>query len=476
MKFSAIGDFAQLTFAVPDIVVGLSLISLIITKVIFGEKYSNLIFPKLSIALSGICLLVTLVYNSFYSEFYNSLFIYNYNLSYIKSILLSCFFIIFLTISVLKIYKLFDSSVYIFLFGIINSIMISLSANNFLSLLLCLELYSFSVCFLLVGKSGSTEKTKNSVRFLMTSAIMTGVMFFGMSLLYSQFGSLSFSKIHLNNTFASIVGSTLIVSGLLFKLGAAPFHSWAVDIYEKASTSLVMFFDTIWKFFMVIIFIRVLKIEIEGDSNYFRIFFTVIALLSMFIGAVMPIWQTNIKKFIAYSAVGHIGFVTAAFAAIKTLAETSVVVSYVFSYCVASILFFSVIMILKKFKKVETFSDLSGLIRYSQPLGYSLVVSMFAMVGMPPFINFLAKLNVLKQLVESENYLLLFSSIAYSVLSLFYVGKYVRYVFRENPNDVDVKIPTKFGAILLTILIAFFVLGFFYSSLNEWFYSLLKGI
>lgn len=476
MRFNAIGDFAQLTFAVPDILIGLSLISLIITKVIFGEKYSNLIFPKLSIALSGICLLVTLMYNSFYSEFFNSLFIYNYSLSYIKSILLSCFFMIFLVINGLRLYKLFNSSVYIFLFGIISSIMISLSANNFISLLICLELYSFSVSFLLVGRSMPMEKIKNSVRFLMTSAIMTAVIFFGMSLIYSHYGSLSFPKIKLDNSLASTVGSTLIISGLLFKLGAAPFHSWLVDIYEKASTSLVMLFDTIWKFFMVIIFIRVFDILISGNNDYYKLFFTIISLLSMFIGGIMPIFQMNIKKFIAYSSVGHIGFITAAFATTKTLADTNIIMSYVFSYCVASILFFSVIMILKKFKKVETFSDLSGLIRYSQPLGYNLVVSMFAMVGMPPFINFLAKLNLLKQLVISQNYLLLFATIIYSVLSLFYVGKYARYIFRENPNDPDIKIPSKFGTILIIILVVFFVLGFLYSNLNEWFYDVLKGI
>ncbi|MDR1234052.1 MAG: hypothetical protein LBJ92_02825 [Holosporales bacterium] len=468
--------WAQLIFAIPDVLSGMALLASFVAKCILDEKWSRTIFPKFSMIISFVCLVMMLVYGTIGETFSNSLFVYNPALFYMKAMSMACAFVVFFVISVTNIYKMISSYTYIYMFGVINAINICLVANHLLSLLLGLELYTFSICFSLMiqhNKTGAKAR-KCSVRFLLTSYTMTAILLYGMSMYYLGSGSLSFPKINFDKSFAATVGTALVTSALLFKLGVAPFHSWMVDVYDKASTGLVVFFDAIWKFFMAFIFIRFFKFVLHGNCQ-FHAFLMPLSILSMLMGSVMPIFQKDIKKFVAYASVGHMGFVMTVFAIADKITATSDVLLYIISYSLASICFFTTILSMKKYRIVTTFDDLMGLIKDAPMLGGSIIVSMFAMIGLPPFINFIAKLQILKLQLSSGNYILLAVSIIYSVFSILYASKCVMNIFNKGEGTDQMQRP-KGGPLLALSLCILLISPLFYVSVNDWFVNILKNI
>ncbi len=434
MLFS-LGIFSELTFAFPDILSALSLVLLIVLKSVLGGKYSKITFPKISLILSMLSLIATVVYSSFDKKFDTGLFVYNYSLANMKIILLSILSLGILFLNYTRRYKTLSANFFIFIYGIVNAIMLCLSANNFLVLILGLELYTFSLTFILLNDDYSIESRKCTIRFILSSTVMSAVFLFGCSILYSQFGSLSFTKVNLTKDFSSMIGSGLILCYLLFKMGCAPFHNWMIDVYEKASTLIILFLDAIWKFFMAFIFIRIFSVFLPGESSRYQLILIAISIMSMIFGSIIPIFQRNIHKFIASASIGHIGFLMTIFATTNVIQSSAEVLSYLSYYAISSICFFSGIMIVRGYRPIKEFSDLTGIINTSPIIGFLILLSMFSMIGLPPFGNFIAKLNIFQLLIQSKNYILLSTSVFYSVTSMFYVIKWSRFFFRPIKHD-----------------------------------------
>jgi NADH-quinone oxidoreductase subunit N len=345
------------------------------------------------------------------------------------------------------------------IFVVFCSLTLCISANNFLILLLGIEGAILSVWFLLMRNQG------NAMRYLLISSIISGIFLYGSSLYYSEFGSLCFSYISDNKNLVFIIGTILILSALLFEIHAAPFHSWVIDIYEKASTTMVMFFDTVFQFFMFFVFAKMIDIFINKHILFYKPFLYFASILSMLIGGVMPIRQKSINKFIAYSSVGHIGFILSILATTNHAADFKRSIFYIFSYIVSSSCFFFSILVLQKNKSIKEFSDLKGVINNAPIIGYSLILSLFSMIGLPPFINFFAKLKIIGFLISKNAWLLLSVSIFYSILGFLYTAKVARYLFMPDIESNAELTNKKFysAAIPLVALI----LGIFISSRVE---------
>jgi len=292
---------------------------------------------------------------------------------------------------------------------------------------------------------------------------MSAIFLFGCSLLYSQFGSLSYQKILLNKNFESIVGSLLVILYILFKFGLVPFHTWLLDVYEKSSFSIVMFLDAIWKLFLTFIFFKIFSIFILNKFYDSQILFEAIAIISMMFGAIIPIFQNNINKFIASSSIGHLGFVFGLFTIIKSMNQASDIDCYLIYYSVSSICFFIGILIVNKQQAIKNFSDLSGIINTTPLLGVLILLSMFSMIGIPPFGNFIAKLHIFKLLLQSKNYLLLSISALYSVLSILYTAKSSRFFFMKTKDPIFIESSKFIYIIPIIILISF---GLFYPKIE----------
>ena len=469
MQVYSSGFFQHIAYAAPDIFVGASIVVLIFIKLIFGEEYSKKIFPKLSIAISFCGFLLMLVYSTMEGGLAKKLVTYEY----VKVILLFFTFISVSIIDLSRMYKKYSSVLYVMIFGIVTAILVCLSANNFLVLLLGLEGYTISLCFLLMLDGESSEGRRNALRFLLSSAVMTAVFFYGISLYYSSFGSFLFADIKPNESLPVVIGTLMILSALLFKLAAAPFHSWAVDMYQKAPIVLVLFFDTVLKLFMMFVFVKMCAIMLNKGVFHCGMFLTIVAIMSMIIGGIMPLRQKNIKRFIAYVSVGHIGFAMTVFATTKDVEYFRFAITYMVSCIIPSICFFVSIMSLQKHRKVLTFKDLLGLVYESPIIAYSIILSMFAMVGLPPFINFIAKVEILKMLVVQKNWLLLSVGCVYSLICVVYAVKCSRYIFTKKPKEFEINNGVRRGNLAVILALSALILGSVgYSSIDRLFYKI----
>lgn len=304
---------------------------------------------------------------------------------------------------------------------------ICLSAQDFITLLIGLEVYTFATAFLLLSGHNNSGCRKCVLRFLLLSAVMSAIYLLGCSLLYVQFGSLSFEALNQASVKAdhiTNISNVLILGFLLFKLGCAPFHTWLIELYRNASYMTVLFLDTVWKFLIVVVFVQVIDIStLSGGRNMIYPF----AIISMLVGAFLPIFQSDIRKFLASSSVGHIGLMLAALIP-STHGAPEAATNYAAYYAISSGCF--IIGIMKA--EAQHFHQLQGTMTYSPLAAWLVLLSMFAMAGMPPFGNFLAKLDIFKLLASSQNYVLLSVAAVHSVLSIVYIIKWGRFLFHEQ--------------------------------------------
>lgn len=422
--------FSELNFAFPDIFSILSMLALLIIKNSVNEECSKKVFPKLSLVFAAILLTATLVYNSLEDGINTTLFVYNNMLGQIKILLFCCLCVFFGYLNYIKLSKIVNSNFFILIYGIANAITLSTSANSLLTLILSLEMYTFSLGFLVLNEHNDMLHRKCAMRFLLLSAVMSAVFIFGCSLIYSQCGSLTFQNVALAKGMMSEIGKTLIICALFFKLGCSPFHSWIIDIYEKLSHIVVLFIEAIWKLFMMFIFTKI--IQLFANLNCLKIILMSSAIIAMGIGAIMPIFQHSIHKFIATISIGHIGF---AISVMHVAQSYPTIMTYMSYNSLAIFCFFSGLFFLEHSRSIKSFTDLSGILKTSPILGFTILSSMFALCGFPPFGNFMAKVNIFKLLLCDKNYLMLAVTILYSIIQLLYLIKWSRLFFNSTKQE-----------------------------------------
>ena len=405
------------------------------------------------------------MYNSSTHAIKTDVFIYNYTLGQIKVLLLSCLcgFLIYLNYT--KVRNTLTPNFFIMIFAITTAITLAISANSLLTLLLALELYTFSIVFLLLQE----DQPRCATRFLLISGIMDAVYIFGCSLLYSQYFSLSFLKIGFSANIIANIGGILIVAALLFKLGCAPFHSWLIDVYSKSSCIIILFLEVIWKLFMILIFIKVFRTITPQDC--IRQIILLSSIISMLIGASMPIIQKNIHKFIASVTIGHIGFALS----IQSLQNSMPIIMTYMSYqSLATFCFLAGILSISQIHSIRTFEDLRGCLTLSPIFKLLILLSLFAICGLPPFGNFYAKLNIFTLLIKNKNYFILFIALIHSVISVIYIVKWGRFLFNQTRIENTLhRSSCLFETSLIIILTASLV---FYNSITQFWAQIFKNI
>lgn len=447
---------------IPDAFIILFFLSFIIFRLFFSEQLAKKIFSKISIIFGLIGWLLMFSCSLSEEVFATDFLIYDSDTYFLKSILMACATLYFATINISKSYKNYDSILYIIAFSIICSFIFCLSANNFLILFLGIEGLVFSICFLLMTSKTKEFRSQNALKYFVTSSIATTIFLYGCSLYYSEFGSLCFSQIGSKLNVVVVSGTILIFCALLFEIHAAAFHSWAIDIYEKAPMRVVMFLDSAFLFFMFFVFAKTVSILIWRGILFYKPFLCFISIASMAIGGLMPFLQKNIKKFAAYSSIGHIGFAMTILASARYPTEFKISMFYIATYAAASLGFFCCILNIKKNAQITEFSDLKGCLSHTPVVGYILVLTMFAMVASPPFVNFFAKMNILKFLIRSNDYILLWSATIYSILSFLYTIKALRFLFIDKKSDDAVRSQQKFYIALLPLILL--ILSNFFSN------------
>lgn len=342
--------------------------------------------------------------------------------------------------------------------------MLMVSSNNLLALYMGLELQSLSLYVLASFHRHSARSAEAGIKYFILGALSSGMLLFGISLIYGFVGALGFDAIGqaLSAGAAPVgltVGLVFVLAGLAFKISAAPFHMWTPDVYEGAPTSVTAFFAIVPKIAAFALLIRLLFEPFAAVSDQWIQIIYFISLLSMFVGAFAAIVQDDIKRLLAYSSIGNMGY-----ALIGIVAGgpdgVGAVVLYLFIYMIMTIGVFAVVLSMRRQGHgVSKISDLSGLSKTSPALAYAMFILMFSMSGIPPMAGFFGKLAIFNAAVAEGYYILATLGILTSVVAAFYYLRIIKVMFFDEAADsFDADIPFARRAVLAISVI--FVIGF----------------
>ncbi len=318
--------------------------------------------------------------------------------------------------------------------------MAMVSANDLISLYLGLELQSLSLYVVAAFRRDSLQSTEAGLKYFVLGALSSGMLLYGASLVYGFAGTTSFPGLAAivadqaaEAPLGLIFGLVFVSAGLAFKVAAAPFHMWTPDVYEGSPTPVTAFFSVAPKIAATALFVRVMIEPFGALGDQWWQIIWVISILSMGLGAFAAINQTNIKRLMAYSSIGHIGY---ALVGLVSGDETGVrgVLTYVAIYLFMNVATFAVILCMRRQgKSVERIDDLSGLATTQPLLAAALAICMFSMSGIPPLAGFFGKLYVFLPAIAAGYYGLAVIGVLTSVVSAFYYLRVVKIMYFDEP-------------------------------------------
>ncbi len=320
---------------------------------------------------------------------------------------------------------------------------IMVSANDLLTLYLGLELQSLSLYILAGSRREDKRATEAAIKYFVLGALASGILLYGISLVYGYLGSTNFTNIltvlqgQAALSKGVIVGLVFIIIGLAFKLSAAPFHMWTPDVYEGVPTPVTAYFAIVPKLAAVSLFIRLLiGGPFAGFAFQWQQVVIVISVLSMLVGAFGAIWQSNIKRLLAYSSIGHVGYALLGIVA-NTQQGVQSVLAYMVIYILSSIAIFAYLLSLKtKDGLIEKIDDFKGLSSRHPVVALMLSFLMFSFIGLPfpPFPGFFAKFFIFAALMQQKFYIIAVIGILASVVAAYYYLRIVKIMYFDKPE------------------------------------------
>nr|YP_011007952.1 NADH dehydrogenase subunit 2 [Chorda asiatica]QWK44424.1 NADH dehydrogenase subunit 2 [Chorda asiatica]WBP69783.1 NADH dehydrogenase subunit 2 [Chorda asiatica] len=351
---------------------------------------------------------------------------------------------------------------FVFIIGIGLSLCLLISSYDLLSIYLSMEFLSLIFYVLATWKKNSYFSAEAGLKYFILGSVASTFFLFGSSLIYFSMGTTNLGSLALlteNVTSLSpfmCFGLVCVVSGLLFKLGAAPYHTWIADVYEGAPTIVSMLFATVPKFAF---FVALLRLCITSFWSFFPIFwedfFCICGLFSLFVGCICGLGETKIKRLLAFSSVGHVGFLCLGLVS-GSIEGVQAVLFYLIIYMItASFLWIYVLSLdvsSTSGSSLLTFADVIGLGRSNPLLGLGVVLIIFSLAGIPPFGGFFAKLNIFVGLVDSSFYILTIFAVLTSVISAFYYIRLVKIFYYEKNKNWVFFLPLTKGAAIVLVL------------------------
>lgn len=354
------------------------------------------------------------------------------------------------------------------------SLMLLSAATNLIMIYLALEFLSISSYILTGYLRQDTRSTEAAVKYFLYGAVASGVMLYGFSLLYGLTGSVDLATIQSNLADASVspilVGGTvmMILTGLGFKIALVPFHQWSPDAYEGAPTPVTAFLSVGPKAAGIAVLIRILTVALPAYSVNWTLMLSIIAILTMTVGNLVALWQTNIKRMLAYSSIAQAGYMLIGLAAWTSQPSGGAfdgvngILLYLFAYLFTNLGVFTVAIILENKMGTANISDYAGLIRRSPFLSLALLVFFLSLIGIPPTGGFMGKLFVFGAAVNQGLYVLVAFGIINSVISVYYYFGVARLVFfTSGPDESPIRPGLVMGGVvaitlIMTLLIALY--------------------
>ena len=326
------------------------------------------------------------------------------------------------------------------LFAVLG-MMIMVSAHSMLLVYLGLETLSLSMYAMVALHRDSKESSEAAMKYFILGAIASGMLLYGMSMIYGATGSLDLAEISQfiqqsnENNLVLVFGLTFVVIGIAFKLGAVPFHMWMPDVYHGAPTAVTLFIATGPKIAAFAMIIRMLVDGLGGLHMEWKDMLMMLAILSIVAGNVIAIAQTNIKRMLAYSTISHVGFLLLGIMT-GTAAGNSAALFYILVYSLMSLGGFGMIIMLSRSGfEADKIDDFKGLNERSPWFAGMMLILMFSMAGVPPFVGFYAKLSVLRAVVDVDMVWLAVLAVIFSVIGAFYYLRIIRMMYFERAED-----------------------------------------
>ena len=319
--------------------------------------------------------------------------------------------------------------------------MVLVSAGSLLTVYLGLELLSLCLYAMVALNRDSSRAAEAAMKYFVLGALASGMLLYGMSLLYGATGTLDLAEIRQHLTSGGepalivVLALVFVVIGIAFKLGAVPFHMWVPDVYEGAATSVTMFIGTAPKIAAFGMLMRLLVDGLPTLHGDWSSMLMILAILSMAIGNVAAIAQRNLKRMLAYSTISHVGFLFLGIIA-GTQAGYAASMFYVIIYALMGLGSFGMIIVLGRAGyEADTLDDFRGLNDRSPWLAFLMLVLMMSMAGVPPFVGFWAKWSVLREVVAADHAWLAAVAVLFAVIGLFYYLRVVRLMYFERADD-----------------------------------------
>ena len=458
----------QLNLIIPELFLTTSIMILLMLGVFYKNSF-NLIFK-----LSTIVLLATFILLFNHSvdtsaKLFNNSYTIDYLSLFMKALtLVACIFVMLSSFDYIKLIGINKIEYPILILSATLGMMIMISSYDLIVFYMGLELQSLSLYVLVSFNRDSYRSTEAGLKYFILSALSSGLLLYGCSLIYGFSNSTNFDLIAQNidqfNT-GSIFGIVFILVGLAFKVSAVPFHMWAPDVYEGSPTSVTAFFAIVPKVAALTVFIRFLYVPFINLVDQWQMIIIFISLASMILGAVAAIGQTNLKRLMAYSAIGHMGYALAGLATGSNEGIQSTVI-YLSIYLIMNLGIFSCIFMMKR-KDIfyEDIQDLSGLSKNHPIISFCLLVLLFSLAGIPPLAGFFAKFYVFMAVIKVKMYTLAIIGLITTVISAFYYLRIIKIIYFDDPKEIfeiDQNFGLKLSLFLSTIIILIY---FIYPSL-----------
>ena len=457
----------NINFILPEIFLSLGVMFLLLLGV-FKNKSENIIYnSSIVVLLVSLGLIINFPSNEKLFLF-NESYIINYFSTFMKIItIISGVFVLIISKKYIMIEKIFKIEYPILILSSVIGMMVMISSYDLIVFYIGLELQSLSLYVLAAFNRNKIDSSEAGLKFFVLSALSSGLLLYGCSLVYGFSGSTNFILISdniLSSENQNLFGLVFILVGLCFKISVVPFHMWAPDVYEGSPTSVTLFFAVVPKIAALTVFIRFLYVPFINLIDQWQIIIIFVSIASMIFGAVSAIGQKNLKRLIAYSSIGHMGYALAGLAVGTNLSIQSSI-TYICIYLVMNIGIFCCLFMMKRGQIFyENLDDLSGLSKNHPTISFCLLVLLFSLAGIPPMAGFFAKFYIFISVIEQSMFFLAIVGLISTVVAAFYYLKIIKIIYFDEPKekyDLDHYFGLKLTLAISTILV---LLYFVYPS------------
>jgi len=456
-----------IVYILPEIFLSLAIMFLLMLGV-FIKKSFKLVYLLTILSLIFAIALVLNQPNEIVKVFNESYIIDRLSIFMKVLTLLFCFFVLLSSKDYIKNNNIDKIEYPIIILASTLGMILMISSYDLIIFYLGLELQSLGLYILASFKRDDERSTEAGLKYFVLSALASGLLLYGCSLIYGFTGSTNFEIISANldeaNT-GAVFGIVFIIVGLAFKVSAVPFHMWTPDVYEGSPTSVTSFFALVPKIAAISVFIRFMYVPFVNVISQWQTIIIFLSIASMILGAVAAIGQSNIKRLMAYSSIGHMGYALAGLAP-GTNAGIQSTIIYLTIYLVMNLGAFACIFMMKRESIFyENIKDLSGLSKNHPALALSFLIILFSLAGIPPLAGFFAKFYVFMAVIEANMYALAIIGLVTTVVSAFYYLRIIKIIYFDKPNkpfDESYDWGLKSSLILSSILILIY---FIYPSI-----------